>query len=80
MKKYLFNLAKNGHNLELAKNVAFNNEDWKAFEQIQNIICELLANRVSYNYAEVTWNIWQKANEISIGACEYRNRCNERSN
>jgi len=76
MKKYLFNMEKNGHNIDLAKNVAFNNEDWTAYEEINNILSELLANRINYRFSEVSWDIWKKATEIAQGAINYRAQCN----
>ena len=75
MKKYYFNMSKYAHNIELAKNVAFNNEDWKAYNQIVNVLSELVNNQVGA-LSLVDYNTWKQATEISAGACEYRSRCN----
>lgn len=76
MKKYLFNMEKNGHNIELAYNVARNNENWDEFYRIQEVYDILLSNRVDGRFSEVPYDIWKKATEISTGAIEYRARAN----
>ena len=75
MKTYLFNMEKCGHNIELAYNHAKNIEDWEEFEKVQDIYLTLLSCQTG-KYSEVTWDVFQKATEISAGAVEYRARAN----
>ena len=82
-KKYLFNMEKNDHNIFLAKNVAFNRatesgkkEDWDEYYRINMIYEQLHFYQTSYRFAEVPWDLWQKANEIAQGAIHYRAQCN----
>ena len=84
MKKYLFDMGRNDHNIFLAMNVAHNRayetnkkEDWDEFYRIQDIYDQLHAHQISYRFAEVPWDLWQKAYKIAQGAIHYRAQCNE---
>ena len=76
MKKYLFNMERNDHNIFLAINVAKNNGDMKKAQELTELYEYLHASQINYRFAEVPWDIWQKANEVAQGAIHYRARCN----
>lgn len=82
-KLYKFNMQKYGHNIELAYNHQRNkvdsenatDEDWKAFENVQDVYMKLLSTNNGY-YALVPYEVWQKATEISMWSENHRNQMN----
>lgn len=76
MKKYLFNMERNDHNIFLAINVAKNNEDMKKAQELTELYEYLHAHQINHRYAYVYYDIWEKATEVAQGAIHYRARCN----
>ena len=82
-KLYKFNMAKYGHDIELAYNIYRNavdednatDNDWDNFEKVQDIYGKLLSSNTG-RFALVPYEIWRKSMDIVMWAEAHRDAAN----